>query len=171
MDVLTNPVRRYAWGSRTGIATVTGRPAPTAEPEAELWMGAHPAAPSTTVRYGVRRTLPELIAADPDAELGRPVHRDHGARLPFLFKLLAADAPLSIQVHPDQAQARTGFDREEAAFIRRDDPRRSYPDPYHKPELVCAVSEFDTLCGFRDATESAELLAGLGLPALRAAAV
>src|SRR6185436_10524794 len=49
------------------------------------------------------------------------------------------------QVHPDAEQARAGFAREEAAGIARDDPKRSYRDASHKPELVVALTRFEAL--------------------------
>ncbi|GLZ76315.1 mannose-6-phosphate isomerase, class I [Actinorhabdospora filicis] len=164
MELLENPIRHYAWGSHTAIAAVQGRKFPAEQPEAELWMGAHPGNPSAVVADG--RSLLDVIAADPVALLGADNVRRFGERLPFLMKVLAADAPLSIQAHPDAAQARAGFDAEETEQIPLDATVRNYVDPYHKPELLVAMSEFDALCGFRDPVRSAELLARLDVPAL-----
>jgi mannose-6-phosphate isomerase len=129
-------------------------------------MGAHPGAPSRLLRDGVARGLDEVVAADPDAELGAAVAAEYGPRLPFLLKLLAAEAPLSIQAHPDAAQAAAGFAAEEAAGIPRDDPRRNYVDPHHKPELLCALSDFEVLCGFREPAETLAILDRLDAPLL-----
>jgi mannose-6-phosphate isomerase len=159
MERMECPIRGYAWGSRTVIAGIQGRPVPTDEPEAELWVGAHPAAPSTLA--GV--PLPDRIAVDPDGMLGEVVRGRFGPRLPYLMKLLAAEAPLSLQVHPDAQQAEAGYAAERAAGVPVDAPHRRYVDPYHKPELLVAVSEFRALCGFRDPAVSAEVLAGLGV--------
>jgi mannose-6-phosphate isomerase len=164
MDLLANPIRGYAWGSRTVIATLQGRPAPSEQPEAELWMGAHPADSSRLVRDGQERTLFEVVGADPGAELGDEVAAEYGPHLPFLLKLIAAEQPLSIQAHPDADQAQLGFAAEEAAGIARDDPRRNYVDPHHKPELLCAVSDFEALCGFREPAAVLEILAALDAP-------
>jgi mannose-6-phosphate isomerase len=112
------------------------------------------------------QSLAELIAAAPEQVLGPAVVARFGARLPFLMKLLAADAPLSLQAHPDAGQAAAGFAAEEAAGVPRGAPERRYADPYHKPELLVAVSEFRALCGFREPAATAELLAGLKAPAL-----
>ncbi|NLU75909.1 mannose-6-phosphate isomerase, class I [Streptomyces sp. HNM0575] len=166
MDRLTNTVRPYAWGSTTAIPALLGT-APTGEPQAELWMGAHPGAPSTLVRDGRERTLTEIIEADPEGELGPETVRAFGPRLPFLLKVLAAASPLSLQVHPDPAQAREGFDEEEARGVPVDAPERNYKDAGHKPELICALTDFDGLCGFRPAPEAADLLAGLEVDALK----
>jgi mannose-6-phosphate isomerase len=162
VERLECPIRRYAWGSRTELARIQGRPVPSPHPEAELWAGAHPSAPATVAGT----PLPERIAADPTGTLGGPVVERFGARLPFLLKLLAADAPLSLQVHPDPDQAAAGFAGEQARGIPIDAPRRRYLDPHHKPELLVAVSEFRALCGFRDPAVTADLLGRLGVPEL-----
>jgi mannose-6-phosphate isomerase len=162
MRALTGRIQPYAWGSRAAIAAIQGRPVPSETPEAELWLGAHPAAPST-VDGG--DTLADLIAAEPAAMLG-PAQRF--GRLPFLLKLLAADQPLSLQVHPNADQARAGFDAENAAGVPLSAPQRNYKDPYHKPEMIVALTDFDALCGFAPPQRSAELLAGLAVPELDA---
>ncbi|WP_314174517.1 mannose-6-phosphate isomerase, class I [Streptomyces winkii] len=168
MDRLTNTVRPYAWGSTSAIPEFLGTP-PTGEPQAELWMGAHPGAPSTVARGadGGERPLTDVIAADPEGELGPETVRAFGPRLPFLLKLLAAASPLSLQVHPDLGQAREGFADEEARGVPSNAPERNYKDANHKPELICALTEFDGLCGFRRARDAADLLAGLEVDALK----
>ncbi|MER8048172.1 mannose-6-phosphate isomerase, class I [Streptomyces sp. NPDC094032] len=162
MDRLANTVRPYAWGSTTAIPELLGT-VPTGEPQAELWMGAHPGAPSRTGRG----PLNEVVAADPVRELGPATVEKFGPRLPFLFKILAAGAPLSLQVHPDLAQAREGFAAEEAAGIPLDAPHRNYKDANHKPELICALTPFHGLCGFRDPVEAADTIAALGVDSLK----
>jgi mannose-6-phosphate isomerase len=162
MDRLDNTVRPYAWGSTTAIPTLLGTE-PTGEPQAEMWMGAHPGAPSRTGRG----TLADVVAADPEKELGPASVARFGPRLPFLLKLLAAGAPLSLQVHPDLAQAKEGYEDEEHRGVPLDAPHRNYKDANHKPELICALTEFDGLCGFRTPTETADLLDGLGVASLK----
>jgi mannose-6-phosphate isomerase len=164
MELLDAPIRRYAWGSHTTLAAMQGRPAPTSEPEAELWLGAHPGAPA--VLAGSGRSLDQAIAADPEALLGPGIAAAYGPRLPFLLKVLAAAQPLSLQAHPDSAQAAAGFAAEEAAGVPRDAPHRTYTDAAHKPELLVAVEPFDALCGFRAPGISADALAGLDVAAL-----
>jgi mannose-6-phosphate isomerase len=169
MQAMINPIQRYAWGSRTALARLQGR-TPSGEHEAELWMGAHPAAPSL-LRVGNRDqgaavSLLDRIAQDPNEVLGVDVFRAFGARLPFLLKVLAIEAPLSLQVHPDPKQAAEGFVADEARGIPLDAPERRYRDPYAKPEVLCAVTEVEALCGFRDPTRSAVLLEGLGVDPL-----
>ncbi len=159
MESLENPIREYAWGSHTVLADFLGRPSPTERPQAELWIGAHPAAPS---RLGSGTALDEHIAADPEATLGARSVAAFGPRLPFLLKVLAVAEPLSLQVHPDRAQAERGFAAERTPL---DDPARNYKDSWPKPEILCALTDFHALCGLRDPRESAELLAGA--PSLR----
>ncbi|MGW2283043.1 mannose-6-phosphate isomerase, class I [Streptomyces sp. NPDC001770] len=166
MDRLSNTVRPYAWGSTTAIPELLGTP-PTGEPQAEMWMGAHPGAPSLLTRDGAELPLDQVIAADPVRELGAATVEKFGPRLPFLLKLLAAGAPLSLQVHPDLEQARLGFADEEARGIPLDAPDRTYRDANHKPELICALTPFEGLCGFRRPDEAATLLEALGVDSLK----
>ncbi|MDG9719046.1 mannose-6-phosphate isomerase, class I [Streptomyces sp. DH24] len=162
MDRLDNTIRPYAWGSTTAIAGLLGVE-PTGEPQAEMWMGAHPGAPSRTPRG----TLLEVIEAAPERELGTDAVAKFGPRLPFLLKILAAGGPLSLQVHPDLAQAKAGYEDEERRGIPVSAPHRNYKDANHKPELICALTEFDGLCGFRAPAEAAALLDGLGVDSLK----
>ena len=162
MELIEGVVRHYDWGSLTAIPELLGRPA-TGEPWAEFWLGAHPAAPA---KVGARaEPLDRLIAADPVAALGPAVASRYG-RLPFLLKVLAAAEPLSLQAHPSAAHAEAGFEREEAEGIPRDGPRRMFRDRSAKPELVCALSPFEALCGFRDPQRTAALLDTLEAPGL-----
>jgi len=162
MELIEGAVKKYDWGSLTAIPDLLGRP-PTGEPWAELWFGAHPASPATV---GARaEPLDRLIAADPVAALGPAVASRYG-RLPFLLKVLAAAAPLSLQAHPSAADAEAGFAREEAMGIPRDAPQRIFRDRSPKPELICALSDFEALCGFRDPRQTEELLSILDARAL-----
>lgn len=162
---LTNPVRPYAWGSVTAIPALTGA-APTGGPQAELWLGAHPSAPSLLDDGHGPRPLDRLIAEAPEELLGAATVRRFGPRLPFLFKVLAAERALSLQVHPTRAQAEAGFAAEEALGIPPDAPERVYKDRDHKPELLCALGDFEALCGFRPTAATAALLDRLAVPAL-----
>ena len=167
MESLRNAVRPYAWGSRTAIAELLGGPVPSPHPQAELWLGAHPADPSVLLHAdGAQTSLLEALHADPDHHLGTRCARRWGGRLPFLLKVLAADEPLSLQAHPSAEQAAEGFAREEARGILRDAPERNYSDPSHKPELICALTELHALAGFRDPLRTVELLAALDTPLL-----
>lgn len=158
MDVLHCPVQHYEWGSTTAIPALLGVE-PDGRPQAELWAGAHPAAPSTVGG----RSLAEVIADDPEAALGRSVLERFGPRLPFLAKLLAAAEPLSIQAHPDKRRAEAGFDDEEARRVPIDAPHRRYKDRNHKPEILVALTPFVALAGFRPVEETVDLLRSIGL--------
>ena len=160
---LHNTVQTYAWGDPSAIWELIGRE--PAGPGAELWMGAHPVAPSR-VASPVATTLDELIGQDPPAALGADVAQRHGGRLPFLAKVLAAAQPLSLQAHPGPERARSGFEREEAEGRPLDDPARTYRDASHKPELICAITPFRACCGFRDLSATRALFDELATPAL-----
>ncbi len=172
MELMHNRIRPYAWGSRTAIAELLGEPSPAPHPQAELWVGAHPADSSFLLGspgdgdQTQKRPLTEVIAADPVGVMGEPVHDRFGSRLPFLLKVLAAAEPLSLQAHPSAAQAQRGFALEEAAGIPLTSPQRNYRDNWHKPELICALTGFEALCGFREPSRTVHLLAALEVPAL-----
>lgn len=160
MRLLDNPIRPYAWGSSTAIPELLGVP-PTGEPQAELWMGAHPGDPS----YVEGRSLLDVIAADPEHELGTTVRQEFGDRLPFLLKLLAAAEPLSLQAHPNPELARAGYERENAAGIPMDAAHRNYKDPYAKPEMIRALTPLEALVGFRSLDEARADARELGIEA------
>src|SRR5215469_16697105 len=166
MDLLEPVVQPYAWGSREAIAELQGRPAPSPGPEAELWMGAHPSAPSGVERNGRHTTLDAVIAADPAGELGEDCARRFGGRLPFLLKVLAASKALSIQVHPSRAQAEAGYRDESLRGLAPGDKRRNYVDDWPKPEILCALTRFEILAGMRNPADAARLLRTLSVPAL-----
>jgi mannose-6-phosphate isomerase len=143
---MANPIRDYDWGAIETLARLQGRP-PSGAPEAELWMGAHPSAPSMVADAGgtVHR-LDELVARRPHDLLGADVVAVHGARLPYLLKVLAIASPLSLQVHPDRDRARDGFAGEVAVL-----GEHRYVDPFPKPEMLYALEPVEALCGFRPA--------------------
>ena len=151
---MIDPVQHYSWGSRSVLAQMQGRPSPSEQPEAELWIGAHRSAPSQLVLQAGPQPLNELLLEKPERFVrdGDQVVADDGS-LPFLLKILAIEAPLSIQVHPSIAQAREGFEREEAAGIAIDAAHRSYKDRSDKPETVVALSRLQILTGMRDRAE------------------
>ena len=157
MDLLRPVIRPYPWGTRTAIADLQGRPLPAPGPEAELWMGAHPSAPS-----GVGwTTLDEVIAAAPERALGVGCAGRFGGRLPFLLKVLSAEKALSIQVHPSRAQAQAGYAAENARGLAADDPARNYVDDWPKPELLYALTPFEVAAGLRTPSDAAALLRAL----------
>ena len=166
MDFLEPVTQPYAWGSHSAIAEFRGRPAPTAEPEAELWMGAHPSAPSGLVRADGPATLDAVIAADPATELGAGCATRFGGRLPFLLKVMGVEQALSIQVHPSRAQAEAGYRAENERGLAPGDKSRNYTDDWPKPELLCALTRFEVLAGLRTPADAAALLGALGVAEL-----
>ncbi|MDP9463262.1 MAG: mannose-6-phosphate isomerase, class I [Actinomycetota bacterium] len=129
--------QHYAWGDPAAIPEMLGEAA-DGRPWAEWWMGTHPMAPSTI-------------------EDGSSLQSVAG-ELPYLLKLLAAAHALSLQTHPGRRRAAEGFEREEQLGVPRDSPKRLYRDPFAKPELLCALTPFDTLCGFRPVDDTVSLL-------------
>lgn len=147
MHRLRNGVQNYDWGSPEAIPSFVGdRRADV--PVAEMWIGTHPLNPSTALNAdGTEKPLAD-VAGD----------------LPFMVKLLAAARPLSLQVHPSRSQAEIGFAREEEAGIPLEAPQRVYKDPNHKPEMVYALTTFDSLIGFRPTAEILRVLGPLNTP-------
>lgn len=156
---LKNQIQNYAWGSREILGRMRGVPVPTEQPEAEVWVGAHPAAPSRATVDGAESPLNELIVENPSRFL-RPDRTSDW--FPFLFKILAIDAPLSIQVHPTPEQAIAGFEDEQARGIAIDAPFRNYKDRYSKPETVIALSPMRVLTGVRPVEQLKTLAAAFG---------
>ena len=169
--LLKNTVQEYAWGSYTAIPELLGNDSPASAPQAELWMGAHPKAPSMATCSGKQKSLLELIKKHPKAMLGEKVAKKFQNRLPYLFKVLAAAKPLSIQAHPSVDQARTGFERENRLGIPFDGFNRNYKDDNHKPECICALSAFWALNGFRKISAMMSLLERVCPPALEKALI
>ena len=149
IGLLKNTVQEYAWGSYTAIPELFGKDSPSNRPQAELWMGAHPKAPSMVNCEGKWISLIELIENNPIDILGKEVADRYSNRLPYLLKVLAAAKPLSIQAHPSLKQASAGFDRENRLGIPLNAFNRNYKDDNHKPECICALTPFWALNGFR----------------------
>ncbi|WP_145491906.1 mannose-6-phosphate isomerase [Yersinia rohdei] len=158
MQKMKNAVQNYAWGSTDALTELYGIANPDAKPMAELWMGAHPKSSSEVLdANGQWHSLREVIAQDPVANLGQDVFTRFG-ELPFLFKVLCAAQPLSIQVHPSKAASEIGFAKENKAGIPLDAAERNYKDANHKPELVYALTPFQAMNGFRTLEDIETLL-------------
>ena len=130
--------KNYPWGSKNLIQDHLGLGLNN-QALAEIWFGTHDGGQSKLTSSG--KTLAEAI----------------GSKLSFLVKFLAADSPLSIQVHPNASQAKAGFAKENAAGLDLTDPKRNYRDDSHKPEILIALSPFEALCGFRPRAEVLEI--------------
>lgn len=150
-------VQHYAWGDTECIPRLLGVENPENQPYAELWMGAHPGLPAEAIIGETRVRLDALCEDAGEALLGRDVAARFGGRLPYLFKVLAAARPLSIQVHPSKSQAEDGFAGENAAGVPPGAAHRNYKDDNHKPELILAITDFYALRGFRPLEEIARL--------------
>jgi mannose-6-phosphate isomerase len=146
---LKNEFKHYDWGAAGWIPELLGINDTEARPWAEMWMGTHPGGPSLA-----------------DCPGGLVPLKSRAGELPFLFKLLAAGKPLSIQAHPDLEEAAAGFARENAAGIPLNDPRRNYKDASHKPEILCAITPFTAMAGFRERQRVIELLDAFACPSL-----
>ena len=149
IGLLKNTIQEYAWGSTKAIPDLLGQKNPGNKPQAELWMGAHPKAPSLVQYQGQWVSLLDLINKNPLDVLGKNAAKNFNNKLPYLFKVLAAAKPLSIQAHPNVHQAREGFESENAQGIPLDAPYRNYRDANHKPECLCALTRFWVLSRFR----------------------
>ncbi len=140
-------IQKYAWGDNTWLQKFTGHDEAVGKgPWAELWLGVHQKGMTEVLVDGKGPvTLQHYIDNDHDAVLGSHVE----GSLPLLFKILAVGAPLSIQCHPTKAQAEEGYAREDAAHVPLSSSERNYKDINHKPEILCAVTPFTAMCGFR----------------------
>src|SRR5699024_11112951 len=154
---LEGRIQHYPWGSNEALPGFLDRD-PDGRPWAEVWFGAHPLAPARLAGEG---DLDQVIAADPRRLLGADVARAFDSRLPFLLKVIAAERPLSLQVHPSREHAAESYAAENAAGLELDSPRRNYRDANHKPELLVAMTPFSALCGFRTPRRAAAILEGL----------
>lgn len=162
---LRNPVMHSDWGSHTHLAQLRGL-ARSERPEAELWISAHPKAPSIALLAEGEQAVDDLLAHHAHEVLGAGCARMFQDRLPFLLKLLAVEQPLSIQIHPDGAQAAAGWLAEEARGVALSDPWRTFVDRSAKPELFAALKPSQVLCGFLPLPQVLANLEAVGLASL-----
>lgn len=162
---LQNTVQHYDWGSNTAISDLLGQP-PDGRPAAELWLGAHPSAPSLAIGTTGANSMPldALIRAQPTEMLGKRVLDNFGPELPYLTKILSAENALSLQVHPKAHLARAGFNRENRLGIPKDAFERSFHDPRHKPEMIIALTEFEAMAGIRAPRAALKAISGFRSP-------
>ncbi|WCP69515.1 mannose-6-phosphate isomerase, class I [Vibrio tubiashii] len=160
---LDNVIQNYAWGSRDSIHELFGINNPDHQPQAEIWMGAHPNGCSKLGETG--EPLSDVIEHNKMDVLGGYTASRFG-ELPFLFKVLAAETPLSIQVHPNKQKAQRGFERENQQGIPLDAAHRNYKDPNHKPELVYALTFYKAMNGFRPIADIVALFKEANIPSL-----
>jgi mannose-6-phosphate isomerase len=163
--LLQNEIKHYEWGSPKFIPELLQIKNDDNKPYSELWMGAHHSSPSLALAGTSSSALDVLIESDKKFFLGDKLLAQFDG-LPYLLKLLAAEKPLSIQAHPNLEQAKRGFEKENRQNIPLDGHLRNYKDANHKPEILCAISPFRALCGFRPVKEIGGLLKKLNCPEL-----
>jgi len=144
MHLLRGVVQHYDWGDQQFIPEFLSTEA-DARPWAELWFGTHRGGPSLVKNATGSQPLVQL-AGD----------------LSFLVKIISANKPLSLQTHPTDEQAASGFQQENEIGISLDAPQRIYRDSSAKPELLIALTSFDAICGFRPIEESLKLCKRFG---------
>ncbi|EJE4164495.1 mannose-6-phosphate isomerase, class I, partial [Vibrio parahaemolyticus] len=162
---LENTIQNYSWGSRDAIKELFGIENPDNSPQAEIWMGAHPNGCSRKAE--THELLSDVINQNKVQSLGNYTKERFG-ELPFLFKVLAAEMPLSIQVHPSKSKAEMGFARENEQGIPLNAANRNYKDPNHKPELVYALTFYKAMNGFRPIEQILTLFEHANITTLRA---
>jgi len=158
MELLASNIQHYHWGDYAFIPELQGRPKGD-QPEAELWIGAHPTSPSKTLE--TNQGLDDIISTDPQNTLG-PQASDFQNELPFIMKILAIREPLSIQVHPNTQQAEEGFTSTQSGI----NETQLYSSPRGKEEVVCALTQTDLKFGFRKVREIHSIIDAIGDPDL-----
>lgn len=146
--LMKNEIKNYEWGSVTSIQDLFEIDNSEAKPQAEIWMGSHENGSSFIKTDNKEQSLREFIKTNPKEILGERTSEIFNEQLPYLFKVLAAQKALSIQVHPSKKSAEQGYHKEELKGIKLNDYYRNYKDPNHKPELVYALTDFESLNGF-----------------------
>ncbi|EHK7542306.1 mannose-6-phosphate isomerase, class I [Vibrio cholerae] len=164
---LNNPIKNFQWGSTSAFSDLFKIANPHQLPQAELWMGAHPNGSSTITIDKKESTLVDAISSNPSLWLGDQSGR-YEDKLPFLVKILAANQPLSIQVHPSKEAAQVGFDKENEQGIALDAAERNFKDANHKPELVYAITPYLAMNGFRELSSIHRLFSAAILPSIKA---
>ncbi|WP_392551774.1 mannose-6-phosphate isomerase, class I [Orbus wheelerorum] len=164
---LANVIKDYDWGTKTALFELFNIANTNNKPQAEIWMGVHPSGISTAIdAQGKQIKLDQLIAKNPVQILGEKTNNAYHT-LPYLFKVLSAQEPLSIQVHPELSKAKQGYEKENQLGIALDSPKRNYKDPNHKPELVYALTPYWAMNGFRPITEIISLFTSLDIKTIK----
>jgi mannose-6-phosphate isomerase len=147
---LQNQIKHYEWGSKQILPEFLGLVkdghSSNDKPYAEMWMGTHPSAPSQA--YASPEASASVEASGSSVSL-----QEISGELPFLLKLIAVEKPLSIQVHPNKEQAQKGFERENKEGIELNSPQRNYKDQNAKSEIICAITPFTLMAGFKEPKE------------------
>jgi len=154
---LTSQIMEYAWGNTTFIPSILHQ-SPDGKPKAELWMGAHPFAPSFLPE---ENTTLNIYLQNHPSFLGQKCQKKFGNELPLLLKVLAIDKPLSIQCHPTTQLAQQGWKGEEEYRKSHERGEWNYKDSHRKAEIIYALTPITAMCGFADASKSIQVLQSL----------
>ncbi|OBT15788.1 mannose-6-phosphate isomerase, class I [Vibrio tasmaniensis] len=162
---MDNVIQNFAWGSKSSFSQLFDTDNIGNEPQAEIWMGAHPNGCSRVQCSDSKVLLSQLIETHKEEFLSTQINEKFG-ELPYLFKVLAAENALSVQVHPSKEEAEFGFHKEEQAQVPLTAHHRNYRDSNHKPELVYALTPYQAMNGFRAIPEIISLFSNIGIPQL-----
>ncbi len=139
------------WGGDR-LRTQYGKPTPSGVPIGEAWMIADHAQHVSVVADGPHagRTLRELLEEDAAGILGTRAELTIHGRFPLLLKLLDAGDKLSVQVHPDDDDARRlnepDVGKTEMWYVLHGEDRS---------ELYCGMSSTVTRASFAEAVADA----------------
>ncbi|OOF46781.1 mannose-6-phosphate isomerase, class I [Rodentibacter trehalosifermentans] len=145
---LIGALQHYVWGGAHYIPQLLNFSTEENQHYAEWWLGPHPSAPAIIEVEGKNLALTAFLQQNPTV-LGEESREIFGETLPYLLKILDVAKPLSIQLHPTKQQAEIGYAAENEKGIDLKDPKRTYKDNNHKPEMMIALSDFWLLHGFK----------------------
>ncbi|WP_028862716.1 mannose-6-phosphate isomerase, class I [Psychromonas aquimarina] len=163
---MSNTIQNYDWGSKSAMQDLFAFQNKAQQAQAELWMGAHANGCSQLSVGDDLIKLSDFIAQDPMLILGEKTAHEFG-QLPYLFKVLAAEKALSVQVHPNKQQAQAGFAKEDKLEIPHNAFNRNYKDANHKPEVVFALTEYLAMNGFRNMQQIVEDFQSIDIPEIK----
>lgn len=144
----------YPWGKK-GKESLAARLAAKTNPDfklendkyySEMWFGTYPDLPSYSMKTG--ENLQDILNANKEKLIGKPVLDKFGADLPFLPKILSIAKALPLQIHPD---------KELSEKLHKENPDQ-FTDPNHKPEIALALGKFEAFVGFKPLSDLEQLL-------------
>lgn len=133
MKKIQGCIKDYNWGNNYFISDLLNLKDKGIK--AELWYGTHSLGESK---------VDDVLLSD---YLKNNTKYD---KVPFLFKVLAIDTPLSLQCHPDKVQAEREFKLEEKLHKTLDVSQWNFKDDNDKTEMLYPLTNVTALCGFRD---------------------
>ncbi len=122
-SLLDRKILPKVWGGRA-LEALLGISLPAGETIGETWELFDRPEGASRLR-GSNTTIADLLRENPVELLGRDVALGHGGRFPLMLKFLDAREALSVQVHPDDEQARGRGDggKNEASIVLQTGPR------------------------------------------------